>query len=85
MAMTDFAAACAAVFAHFASAEVGEVVVQYEGLLEFAARDVVKFLCIAAGAQCGGDESLRVASLEEGAAMSAWKQTNFAADWAYFV
>ncbi len=68
--MADLATSGAAQERYFADREGREVVVQHEALLGFAF-EALQSLHVVAGAERGGDERLRFAAGEDGAAVGA--------------
>ena len=77
--MTDLATARAADGSNFAHAEAGEVVVEHEFLAVFV-DEAVNHLFVAAGAEGNGAHGLGFAAGEDGRAVNAGKDADFAGD-----
>ena len=77
--MADLAAARAADRPDLADRERREVVVEHE-LLAVLVHEPVDPLLVAAGAQDGGDQRLRLAALEEGRAVRPRQEADLALD-----
>ncbi len=78
-AVADLAAAGAAIGPAFADAERREIVIEHEFLADLVGQ-AVDALLVAGGAQRGGDQGLRFAAGEQGGAVRARQDADFAGD-----